>query len=146
MAKTAKTELIYEKHPQDVILALALELKKIPEFKMPEWAEFVKTGAGKQRLPAEEGWWQVRAASLLRKLYIKKVIGVERLRGIYSNKKSRGVKPERVYKSGGKIIRVILQQAETAGLVEKLGEKSVKKGRRLTNKGKEFLDKIISKD
>ncbi len=41
-------------------------------------------------------------------------------------------------KSGGKIIRKILQQAEEAGLLEKSKEK--KKGRQLTVKGKAFLE------
>ena len=51
------------------------------------------------------------------------------------------MKPEIFIKSSGKIIRTILQQAEQAGLMEK--EDNIKrKGRRLTQKGKELLEAV----
>jgi len=52
------------------------------------------------------------------------------------------MRPERFRKGSGKIIRVILQQAETAGFLEKYNESGKKAGRRLTEKGKEFLEGI----
>ena len=42
----------------------------------------------------------------------------------------------------GKIIRIILQQAEKAGLVEK-GKKGKTVGRQLTKQGKEFLESLV---
>ena len=117
---------------------LAEALKKVPEFKKPEWVDFVKTGTNKQRPTSEEDFWQKRAASILRQLYVKKLVGVERLKTRYGNRKNRGVQPEKFAKASGKIIRVVLQQAEKAGLVEK-GE-GKKKGRKLTEKGKKFLE------
>ena len=56
----------------------------------------------------------------MRQLYIKGVIGVGKLRTRYGSRKDRGVRPARFKKSSGKILRVILQQAEKAGLVEKV--------------------------
>ena len=119
---------------------LAEALKQIEEFKMPEWAKFVKTSVHKERPPQENEFWYKRAASILRQIYIKKVVGVSRLRTRYGGRKDRGVKPERFRKGSGKIIRVILQQAEKAGFVEKF--KGKKSGRQLTEKGKLFLDSI----
>ncbi len=119
---------------------LALALKEIPEFKMPEWAMFVKTSPHKERPPFESDFWHKRAASILRQLYIKEVVGVNRLRTRYGGRKDRGVKPEEFRKAGGKIIRTILQQAEKAGFAEK--NKGKKAGRKLTEKGREFLDNI----
>jgi small subunit ribosomal protein S19e len=118
---------------------LAKKIKEMKEFSMPEWAKYVKTSRGNERPPDNPDWWYYRAASILRKLYIKGVIGVERLRKEYKRRKRNKAYPASVYKAGGKIIRTILQQAEKAGFVEKVKEK---KGRQLTKKGKEFLEKL----
>ncbi len=123
--------------------SLAAELKKIKEFEMPEWAKFVKTSPAKERPPTESDWWYKRAASILRQIYIRKIVGVERLRTRYGGRKNRGAKPEEFRKASGKIIRVILQQAEKAGFVEKA--EGTKKGRKLTEKGKQFLESIAEK-
>lgn len=132
---------VYEQEPIEYNKALAEALKSIEEFKMPEWAGFVKTGVSRERPPAEEDWWYNRTASILRQLYVHEIVGVGRLRTRYGSKKNRGMKPEKFKKASGKIIRTILQQAEKAGFVEKT--KTVKKtGRKLTEKGKKFLDSI----
>ena len=131
---------VYEQNPEQYNERLAEALKQKEEFKMPEWAGFVKTGISKERPPAESDFWYKRAASILRQLYINKLVGVGRLRTRYGSKQNRGGRPEKFKKASGKIIRIILQQAETAGLVEQF--KGKKAGRRLTEKGKEFLDSI----
>ena len=135
MAKT-----IFAQNPEKYIPALAEALKKIPEFEVPEWAMYVKSGPSRERPPAMEDFWYTRAASILRQLYIKGVIGVGKLRTRYGSRKDRGGKPDKFFKSGGKIIRVILQQAEAAGLVEKVLK--MQHGRRLTQAGRDFLDSI----
>lgn len=134
---------VYDMPAQEFNIKLAGELAKIAEFKMPEWAVFVKTGVSKIKPPEETDWWYNRAASILRQIYIHKVVGVNRLRVRYGSKHNRGMKPEKFAKASGKIIRTILQQAEQAGFLEKDIE-SKKRGRRLTAKGKEFLDSIKS--
>jgi small subunit ribosomal protein S19e len=120
---------------------LANALKKIKEFQKPEWVDFVKTGPSKQRPTTEEDFWYRRAASILRQIYIKKIVGVNRLRTRYGGRKDRGVRPPHFYKSGGKIIRKILQQAEAAGFVEK--SQSKKAGRQLTIKGRQFMESLV---
>jgi len=109
-------------------------------FEMPEWAYFVKTSVARARPPADSDWWHLRAASILRQIYIKGVIGVEKLRTKYGGRKDRGMRPKEFRKGSGKIIRVILQQAEKAGLLEKIKDK--KSGRKLTKKGKQLLDEV----
>ncbi len=118
---------------------LAAALGNMEEFKMPEWAAFVKTSVARERPPKEE-FWHKRVASVLRQLYIKGIVGVGRLRTRYGGRKNRGQKPERFRKGSGKIIRVILQQAEAAGFVEKI--KGKRAGRLLTQKGREFLEGV----
>ena len=127
-----------ESHKYNSMLASAL--KEVDEFKKPEWIDFVKTSTHKQRPSTEEDFWHKRAASILRQIYIKGIVGVERLRTRYGGRKNRGQRPPEFRKGGGKIIRIILQQAEKAGFVEKVKEK--KSGRKLTEKGKEFLESV----
>ena len=119
---------------------LAEALKKVPEFKKPEWVDFVKTGTNKQRPTSEEDFWHKRAASILRQIYTKGTVGVERLRTRYGGRKDRGMKPAIFVKGGGKIIRVILQQSDAAGMTEKV--KGKHSGRQLTKKGKDFLESL----
>ena len=121
---------------------LAEALKKFEEIKAPEWSLFVKTGVSRKRPSQEKDFWYKRTASILRQIYIHKTVGVNRLKTRYGSKKNRGMKPERFRKSSGKIIRVILQQAEVAGLLEKFNESGKKAGRRLTDKGKEMLEGV----
>ncbi|MBT6690241.1 40S ribosomal protein S19 [archaeon] len=131
---------IFAQNPEKYIPALAEALKKIPEFEVPEWAMYVKSGPSRARPPVDEDFWFTRAASILRQLYIHGVVGVGKLRTRYGSKKDRGGKPDHFFKAGGKIIRVILQQAEAAGLVEKVLR--MQHGRRLTQAGRDFLDSI----
>ena len=132
---------LYEIPAQEYNDKLAEALSKMPEFKMPEWAFFVKTGVSRIKPPENNDWWYNRAASILRQIYIHRIVGVGRLRVRYGSRNNRGMKPERFAKSSGKIIRTILQQAGEAGFLEKI-EDAKKRGRRLTEKGKEFLDSI----
>lgn len=140
------TNSVYEINAQEYNLKLAEALKKIPEFQEPEWAKFVKSGPGKERPIDEEDFWHKRAASVLRNIYKTGSVGVQRLRTKYGSKKNRGFKPEAFVKGSGKIIRVILQQADKAGFTEiqkpVRGVKSKKPGRILTEKGKKFLEEV----
>jgi small subunit ribosomal protein S19e len=121
-------------------LALAEAIKKMPEFKKPEWVAYVKTSTAKVRPNIDEDFWYKRAASILRQIYIKGTVGVQRLRTRYGGRKDMGMAPPRFVKGGGKIIRTILQQADAAGLTEKSISK--KAGRKLTIKGRDFLESI----
>ncbi len=129
---------LYDITPGKYVNTLAGKLKENEEFTMPEWAYFVKTSSARARPPFESNWWHIRVASILRQLYINGVVGVGRLRTRYGGKKNRGMRPKQSRKGSGKIIRTILQQAEKAGFVEKT--KDTKAGRKLTKKGKDFLD------
>ena len=137
-----KVSPVYEIPAGEYNNKLAMALKEMPEFKQPEWSLFVKSGVSKKLPPLEKDFWHKRAASILRQIYIKKIVGVNRLRTRYGSKQNRGMKPEKFKKGSGKIIRTILQQAESAGLVEKFKENGKKAGRRLTNKGKELMEGI----
>jgi small subunit ribosomal protein S19e len=137
---------VYELNPQEYNLKLAEALKKIPEFEEPEWINFSKSGCAKERPIDDPDFWYKRAASILRNIYKRGCVGVNRLKTKYGSKKNRGFKPEEFRKGSGKIIRVILQQADNAGFTEiqkpVRGIKSKRPGRILTEKGKSFLEGI----
>jgi small subunit ribosomal protein S19e len=131
---------VYDINPQNYNEKLAEALKKIEEFKAPDWVYFVKSSTSRVRPPLDDDFWYKRAASILRQIYIKGVVGVQRLKTRYGGRKKRGVKPEEFRRASGKIIRTILQQAEKAGLLKKSEGK--RKGRELTKKGLGFLNNI----
>ena len=133
---------VYEMPANEYNFKLAMVLKEMPEFEVPEWSLFVKTGTAKKRPPQEQDFWHKRAASILRQIYTHNVVGVNRLKTRYGSRKNRGMQPERFRKGSGKLIRVILQQSERAGLLEKYNESGKRAGRRLTEKGKELLQGI----
>ena len=124
----------------EVVDRLSAELKKVSEIKPPAWHLFVKTGCQAEHPPVSPDWWFVRAASILVKLTGLSPIGVSKLRIQYGGKKNRGMAPEQFRKSGGKIIRLILQQLEKAGFA-KQAVKGVHKGRAITPKGISFVEK-----
>ena len=137
---------IYNIDAQEFNLKLAEALKQVPEFEQPEWVGFVKSGPAKERPIDDPDFWHKRAASILKQIYGKKIVGVNRLRTKYGSKKNRGAQPEIFKKAGGKIIRTILQQSDKAGFTEIAktvkGVRKRKPGRQLTQKGKEFLEEI----
>jgi small subunit ribosomal protein S19e len=126
--------------PADVLIHRLSDYMKgnIQEVTPPQWAAYVKTGAHVMRAPQDPDWWYVRASSLMRKLYTKGPVGVSRLRKLYGGRKSMGAKPDHFRRAGGNIIRTILQQLETAGLVQKQGVK----GRVMSAKGRSLLDAL----
>ena len=126
---------VYDVPADKLIDKVSSDLKG--KIQMPEWATLVKTGHGRQRSPEQEDWWFIRAASVLRKVYLNGPVGVGRLRVWYGNRKDRGVRPEKHADASGKIIRTILKQLESLEFVKK-----DKRGRVITPKGQSYLDKI----
>ncbi len=135
--------IIYEVKADELNEKLAMALKEKEEMKTPEWALYVKTGPAKERPPSEKNWWYKRAASILRQLHIKGVLGVNRLRVRYGSKKDMGARRDEFRRASGKIIRTILQQLEKSGLAKKAEGK--KKGRELTKQGLEFMNSAADK-
>jgi len=128
--------------PDRFIEALAKYIKEnIPEVSPPEWAYYTKTGCHAERVPDDPDWWCIRAASILRKLYLYGPVGIERLRTAYGGRVDLGMMRKHVKKGGGSHIRKVLQQLEKARLVTKLGNK----GRVLTPKGRSLLNRVATR-
>jgi small subunit ribosomal protein S19e len=124
--------------PAELLLPrLAEELKKRKEIQPPPWAAFAKAGVHQQMPPEDPDWWFIRAASVLRRLYIDGPVGVQRMRTAYGGKRDRGSSPFQFRKGGGSALRKVLQQLEAAGLVAK-----DRTGRSLSVDGRKLLDAV----
>jgi small subunit ribosomal protein S19e len=123
-----------------LIQETAQDLKENVKLERPEWALIVKTGAHRERKPHDENWWWMRAASILRRVYLEGPVGVQRLRTFYGGRKHRGHKPEQFRRASGKVIRSLLKELDGKGLTE-----SGRGGRKMTKKGQSYLDKLASR-
>ncbi|HIE53905.1 MAG TPA: 30S ribosomal protein S19e [Chromatiaceae bacterium] len=119
------------------LIEKAAEKLRGMKLQKPEFVGQVKSGAHNQRPPEHEEFWYVRCASILRQAYVHNMVGTQKLRRHYGGRKSRGVRPERHTPAGGSTIRKAMQELEKAGLMVK-----EKAGRRLSAKGRQFLDSI----
>ncbi len=129
----------YDIPPSVLIERLAKHLKdEVDEITPPAWTPFAKTGVHAQRPPTNPDWWFVRCASILRKIYVKGPIGIEKLRQEYGGRLDRGAKPEHASKGSGAIVRNALQQIQKAGLVRPQRNE----GRIVTNEGRQLLDRL----
>ena len=131
----------YDVPPSVLIERLAKHLKEeVDEINPPSWTPFAKTGIHTQRPPRNPNWWFTRCSSILRKIYVKGPIGIEKLRSEYGGRIDRGAKPEHARKGSGAIVRKALQQLQTAGLVKPLKNE----GRVVTSKGRQLLDRLAT--
>ncbi len=129
---------IHDIDAQILIKEIAEKLKGKVE--RPDYIDFVKTGAGRERPPASKDFWYIRCASLLRYIYLNGPIGISRLRNKYGNRKRHiAYIHHHHYKAGGSIIKDALDQLEKLGYITK-----VKKGRIITPQGRSFVDHIIN--
>ena len=119
-----------------LIEKLAIKLNSYESIKPPEWANFVKTGTHREKAPVRNDWWQVRVAAMLRKVYLKGPIGVERLAAEYGGKSDHGSAPFHAVRGSRKIAREVVKQLEGSKLVKK----DRGKGRIVTADGQSLVD------
>jgi small subunit ribosomal protein S19e len=128
---------VYDVPADRLIAKLADHLKRISQIQPPVWAAYVKTGSQAERPPQSKDWWYVRAASVLRKLYLHGPIGVSDLRVEYGGLIAVGYTLAHHRNSGSSNLRKIIAQLQAAGLVQK-----TTKGRVASSEGRRLLDKL----
>ena len=132
----------------EFIKTFASFLKKSGKFKVPEWAQYVKTGCNKVLGPMDNDWLYIRAAALARILYIRRTAGMKYLRNHFGGRKTGDSHKEHHVLAGGKCIRYCLQQLakmDLIGIVQIRGDDDKvmsTKGRQITNKGIRDMDRI----
>ncbi|RYP93428.1 hypothetical protein DL770_000471 [Monosporascus sp. CRB-9-2] len=124
---------------QKFINAYASFLKRQGKLVIPGWVDTVKTGVSRELPPQNIDWFYVRAAAVARHVYLRKTVGVGRLRKVHGTAKNRGTRPSKHVDASGSIDRKILQSLEKIGVVEQDEEKG---GRRITQSGQRDLDRI----
>ena len=83
-------------------------------------------------------WFYVRAASVARHVYLRKSVGVGRLRKAHGGQKNRGSRPSHHVNASGSVDRKVMQALEKIGVLEHDEEKG---GRRITQQGQRDLDR-----
>ncbi|MCL4381102.1 MAG: 30S ribosomal protein S19e [Candidatus Marsarchaeota archaeon] len=126
---------VYEVKAAELVKSTAGKLKKL--IAKPEYVNYVKSGANKERMPDDPDFWFVRSASVLRQIYLNGPVGVSTLRTRYGSRKEHTMHRRHHAKAGGSIIRDILNELEKQDFVKKTA-----KGRVITPKGQSFLDKV----
>jgi len=133
---------------QLLVKALARFLKKSGKLRVPDWADYVKTGTFKELGPSSKDWFFVRCASIARHLYFRSPAGVGGLRKVFGGRERRGVRPAHYQKASGSVVRKALQALEAVKWIERVpqieseGHKTPCPGRRLTAAGRRDLDRI----
>ena len=107
-------------------------------FLLPGWVDTVKTGPAKELPPQSIDWYYVRAASIARHVYLRKTVGVGRLRKVHGSTRNRGSRPSHHVDASGSVDRKVMQSLEKIGVLEQDEEKG---GRRITQSGQRDLDR-----
>ncbi|KAJ4319228.1 Protein component of the small (40S) ribosomal subunit [Neodidymelliopsis sp. IMI 364377] len=103
------------------------------------WVDTVKTSHSNELPPQDIDWFYVRAAAVARHVYMRKTVGVGRLRKVHGSTKNRGSRPSHHVDASGSVDRKVLQALEKIGVVEIDEDKG---GRRITQSGQRDLDRI----
>ncbi|EDO34868.1 predicted protein [Nematostella vectensis] len=122
------------------VKALAAFLKKSGNLKIPDWVDLVKTGKFKELAPYDPDWYYIRAAAILRHIYLRGGVGVGALRKIYGGRKNRGSAPSHFEVGSASVARSVLKGLEQIKLVEKASTG----GRNITSQGQRDMDRIAS--
>merc|ERR1711970_1052377 len=127
--------------PADAFIKAAAEfLKRQPKFDVPKYHDIVKTAVLKELAPYDEDWFFVRAASILRKVYLRKGTGVGALKKWYggSNGTHRGTRKAHFSTASGAIIRKACFELEKLEMMEHCEDG----GREISSKGRAEMDRI----
>lgn len=130
---------------QKFINAYADFLKRQGKLQIPGWVDTVKTSHSNELPPQSQDWFYVRAAAIARHVYLRKSVGVGRLRKVHGSTKNRGSRPSHHVDASGSVDRKVLQALEKLGVLEKIDdddEGAGRGGRRVTQSGMRDLDRI----
>lgn len=119
-----------------LIERLATKLSSYEAIKQPDWAKFAKTGTHREKSPTRVDWWQMRAAAVLRKVYLKGPIGVERLAAEYGGRCDNGSAPYHAVRGSRALARAMIKQLEASKLIKI--ERG--RGRSVSNSGQSLVD------
>ncbi|KAL8873296.1 MAG: hypothetical protein Q9174_001211 [Haloplaca sp. 1 TL-2023] len=124
---------------QKFVEKYAAFLKKQGKLPVPGWVDTVKTSPAKELPPQSIDWYYTRAASVARHVYLRKTVGVGRLRKVHGSTKNRGSRPSHHVDASGAVDRNVMKSLEKIGVLEQDEEKG---GRRISQAGQRDMDRI----
>ncbi|KAL8972237.1 MAG: hypothetical protein Q9183_000651 [Haloplaca sp. 2 TL-2023] len=124
---------------QKFVEKYAAFLKKQGKLPVPGWVDTVKTSPAKELPPQSIDWYYTRAASVARHVYLRKTVGVGRLRKVHGSTKNRGSRPSHHVDASGAVDRNVMKSLEKIGVLEKDEDKG---GRRISQAGQRDMDRI----
>ncbi|KAE8364372.1 ribosomal protein S19e [Aspergillus caelatus] len=124
---------------QKFISAYSAFLKRQGKLPIPGWVDTVKTSCSNELPPQNADWYYIRAAAVARHIYLRKTVGVGRLRKVHGSVKNRGSRPNHHVDASGSVDRKVIQSLEKIGVLEYDEDKG---GRRITQSGQRDLDRI----
>jgi small subunit ribosomal protein S19e len=131
---------LYDAPPEALVDALADELAERDAVEPPAWAEYAKTGAGRELPPEQDDFWYRRVASVLRKVAVDGPVGVGSLTTAYGSTTDGStryrVAPAHSTGGSGSVTREAIQQLEAEDLLKQAGGE----GRQVTADGRSLLD------
>ena len=77
------------------VLLSDLELMRNSRLMNTRYVDTVKTGPAKELPPQSADWFYIRAACVARHTYLRKTVGVGRLRKVHGTAKNRGARPSK---------------------------------------------------
>merc|ERR1711964_896583 len=104
------------------VAAYAAFLKRQGKLPIPGWVDTVKTSHSNELPPQDIDWFYVRAAAVARHVYMRKTVGVGRLRKVHGSTKNRGSRPSHHVDASGSVDRKVMQSLEKLGILEKIDE------------------------
>jgi len=120
------------------VKAMAQQFKREGKILVPNCADLVKTSHGRERAPQSVDWYYLRAAAVLRRIYLRPGTGYGGLGKAFGNLKNRGSKPERTFRAAVGPLHWACKSLE--GL--KLIAKGRGKGRVVTREGRKRADTV----
>ena len=120
------------------IAAYADVLKNNDKFVVPKWVDLVKTGAHKELCPYDPDWYYIRAAAIVRKIYLREGTGVGALKKRFGGNYRRGSAPDKHQDGAGGLIRAICLNLDKLNITEATG----KGGRKVSRTGQQALDLV----
>ncbi|KAI8932451.1 40S ribosomal protein S19 [Plenodomus lindquistii] len=120
-------------------LPMFVSVQRVKEKPESRWVDTVKTSASRELPPQDIDWFYVRAAAVARHVYMRKTVGVGRLRKVHGATKNRGSRPSHHVDASGSVDRKVMQALEKIGVLEQDEDKG---GRRITQSGQRDLDRI----
>ena len=124
--------------PFDFVVAYAAQLKRSGKVEVPKWVDIAKTAHWKELAPYDPDWYYIRAAAIVRKVYLRQGTGVGALKKRFGGAYRRGAAPERHQDGAGGLIRTILLSLDELNITEAHG----KGGRKVTRTGQQALDLV----